>query len=339
MNNDFLCNKYHFMNSLSVFFLKACRKIYGKLFGAYQPPRLPRIEDPDQASDLIYHLLSREEPCMIARFGATELSCIVNYLNIQRGDHHFCKYIKGETGDWWWNHNIMTQMEHWSGFFPPTPEKLTAFCELMLKDSSKVDLLASWLKNEYYLKDKLQNIPRISLLSLEPYWSKHPWSRILSGKKVLVIHPFAELIKKQYQRRQFLFKNPEVLPEFELHTIKAVQSLGGASNGFKDWFEALHWMEKEMDKVNYDICLIGCGAYGFPLAAHAKETGHQAIHLGGALQLLFGIKGKRWENPEYGLEYFKERGIYLKLFNEYWVRPANKLKPLKADSVEGACYW
>lgn len=47
-----------------------------------------------------------------------------------------------------------------------------------------------------------------------------------------------------------------------------------------------------MDKVEYDVCLIGCGAYGFPLAAHAKRTGHKAIHLGGSLQLLFGIAGK-----------------------------------------------
>lgn len=327
------------MNSLSIFFLKVCRKIYGKLFRPYQFPQLSRIEDPDQASDLIYQLLSKEEPCMIARFGAVELSCIVNYLNIQGGDHNLFKYIKGETGDWWWNKRLMYCMENNAGFFPPTPEKLFDFCELMLEDCKDIDLLASWLKNEYYLKDKLQNIPRISLLSLEPYWSEHPWSRILSGKKVLVIHPFAELIKKQYQRRQFLFKNPEVLPEFELHTIKAVQSLGGASNGFKDWFEALHWMENEMDKVDYDICLIGCGAYGFPLAAHAKEAGHQAVHLGGALQLLFGIKGKRWENPDFGFGYLKRKGVYPQLFNDYWIKPTEKLEPLKADAVEEGCYW
>ena len=28
--------------------------------------------------------------------------------------------------------------------------------------------------------------------------------------------------------------------------------------------------------TTYDIALKGCGAYGFPLAAYAKETGHQA---------------------------------------------------------------
>lgn len=32
---------------------------------------------------------------------------------------------------------------------------------------------------------------------------------------------------------------------------------------------------------------------GFNLASYAKRNVHQAIHMGGALQLLFGIKGKR----------------------------------------------
>lgn len=32
---------------------------------------------------------------------------------------------------------------------------------------------------------------------------------------------------------------------------------------------------------DYDICLIGYSAYGFPLAAHAKRKGKKAVHLGG----------------------------------------------------------
>ena len=53
-------------------------------------------------------------------------------------------------------------------------------------------------------------------------------------------------------------------------------------------------MENEIDKHDYEVCLIGCGAYGLPLAAHVKKQGKKAIHIGGALQLLFGIMGKRW---------------------------------------------
>jgi hypothetical protein len=71
----------------------------------------------------------------------------------------------------------------------------------------------------------------------------------LEGKKVLVVHPFAELIEKQYNtNRAYLFKNPDILPEYNLQIIKAVQSLGGECNNFQDRFKALDWMKQEIDK-------------------------------------------------------------------------------------------
>lgn len=73
-------------------------------------------------------------------------------------------------------------------------------------------------------------------------------------------------------KKKISFSNSDVLPDFELITLKAIQSLGGTKQ-FTDWFEALNWMQQKMDKIDYDICLIGCGAYGFPLAAHAKRMG------------------------------------------------------------------
>ena len=184
-------------------------------------------------------------------------------------------------------------------------------------------------------------IKAIQLLLLEPYHAANPWTRILEGKKVLVIHPFSETIKRQYDsKRTLLFKNPKVLPEFDLITIKAVQSIGGKSD-FITWFDALQYMKDEIDKHEYDIALIGCGAYGFPLAAHVKRSGKKAVHLGGALQLLFGIKGKRWMNPEYGMKSlpFITRNYYNNLMNEYWVFPSDTERISNAQNVEGACYW
>ncbi len=163
----------------------------------------------------------------------------------------------------------------------------------------------------------------------------------MKEKKVLVVHPFAKTIQQQYkQRRTLLFKNPDILPKFQLGTFQAVQSIGGQSF-FNTWFDALQYMKDEIDKQDYDIALIGCGAYGFPLAAHIKRSGKKAIHLGGALQLLFGIKGKRWTNPTYGMKSlpFITENYYNNLMNEFWTSPAKTEKPLNANNVEGACYW
>jgi hypothetical protein len=177
---------------------------------------------------------------------------------------------------------------------------------------------------------------------LDPYWANIPWTRALKCKKILVVHPFVKTIENQYKKREFLFKDKNFIPEFEsLNLIMAVQSLGNENTPFNDWFQALDFMKAEIDKIDYDICLIGCGAYGFPLAAHVKRSGKKALHIGGSLQLLFGIRGKRWESvidPHYepGSDILID---YHGLPNDYWVRPSEEETPKNHFKVEGSCYW
>ena len=101
-------------------------------------------------------------------------------------------------------------------------------CEKTIDSASCLDVLGSWQDNEKYLKERLQSCLLVELANLEPFFAERPWTRYLEGKKVLVVHPFAETIKKQYAKRELLFKNNLVLPKFsELHVVKAVQSMGG----------------------------------------------------------------------------------------------------------------
>lgn len=330
------------MNTVSIFILKVLRKLYTKAFGHYHLPVLQREEDPDKASEMIYNLLASNKPCMIARLGSTELLALINYLGVNSKKYSILDYIKGKQPEWWWNNNVMNQMQQWSGFFPPTPKNMQKFGDMMMDDMKELDLLGCWVDNEAWFTDKLKLVKRVHLRLLEPFWAQTPWTKYLEGKRVVVVHPFKEDILMQYNNhRSQLFSNPDILPEFSsLRVIKAVQSLGGENNGFKDWFEALQWMKDEIDKEDYDVCLIGCGAYGFPLAAHVKRQGKQTIHLGGALQLLFGIRGKRWEDPNYGVkEWGISYGSYTALINKYWIRPGNTGKPQNAQQVEGGCYW
>lgn len=331
--------------NLKMFFLKFLRKLFKIITGnkskgqgfLYDAEGDPRI-----ASDDIYHLLMSTSPCMIARYGSTELACIINYLGTNSSSKSILKYIKGEQSDWWWNPAICNQMQKWSGFFPPTIENLIKFSQMMIDDTKQLDYLGSWGYSEEKMRIFFPTNMKSTLLRyLEPFWTDTPWTRALVGKRVLVVHPFNADIENQYKNnRKKLFDNPNILPEFHLETIKAVQSLGGESNGFKDWFEALSWMKSEIDKRDYDICLLGCGAYGFPLAAHCKRMGKKAIHLGGALQLLFGIKGKRWEDPNYGVkEWGIPYGSYSDLMNEHWIRPGQNTQNSHTKNVEGGCYW
>lgn len=324
------------MNTIPIFILKSLRKVYEKVYGKCKYPLLERVVDPNKASEIIYNLLLDEKPCMIARFGANELNAVINYLGINCNSHSILKFIKGKQPEWWWNENIMFNMQNNAGFFPITPENMQRFGRLMLDDIKEVDLLGSWLRQESLLANYLTSCSKYVWLDfLIPFLAENPWSRILEGKKVLVVHPFAETIIKQYNKKEKLFNNPNVLPTFKKITVlKAIQSLGGDNSEFQNWFEALQWMKDKMDESDYEICLIGCGAYGFPLAAHAKRQGKKAIHLGGALQLLFGIRGRRWENPNLNKGY--DISSYM---NDYWVRPSIEEKPNKSENVENACYW
>jgi hypothetical protein len=291
------------------------------------------INNADIAASIIYEALISGKPKMIARFGSTELTCLLNFIGINNYSNQYISYVKGTSPPWWWENKIIQQMQNWSGFFPTSVDKVQQFCELMLNDIPQVDILGSWLKDEKYLEKYLNNPIKIHLELLNPYFSDLSWTRALEGKKILVVHPFDQTIQNQYKKRNLIFKN-NLLPKFDLITIKAVQSIAGNSTGFTDWFEALQFMKNEIDSKDYDICLIGCGAYGLPLAAHVKRKGKISFHLGGSLQLLFGISGKRWENKNYNSLY-----NYSLLINEHWVKPCSEERPTNANIVEGACYW
>jgi hypothetical protein len=289
-----------------------------------------------QATDLIRERVLSGEPLMISRFGANELNCILNYHFIHQGvAGNFRNILTGIPFFFNMNKNIIQSMNINAGFFPPTTENIIKYCQLSLSDLPEIDILGSWLNHEKFLYDYMPSThKRVRLWDLSPVSNPiSPWTIALKGKKVLVIHPFEETIKKQFKKRSLLFDNQELLPDFELKTLKAVQSVAGNGtvSGFKDWFEALESMQEKVLSIDFDFAILGCGAYGMPLAAFIKRMGKQAIHLGGETQIMFGIKGKRWEAPSYN---------YNNLFyNEHWTRPLNIDKPANAEKVEGACYW
>jgi len=224
----------------------------------------------------------------------------------------------------------MREMIRNGGFFPSDPEHLARFARLSLEDCLEADLLGAWTNYDAELPVNLK-ASRVPLMDLEPYFHSDPWTQALQGKRVLVVHPFEKTIQRQYARRTELFKDPRILVDFTLLTFPAVQSLGGQCPAFKDWFAALDWMEKGIAALEFDVAIIGAGAYGLSLAAYIKrDLGKKAIHLGGATQVLFGIKGRRYDvRPEYATE----------LYNDAWVRPASDEVPASASQVEGGCYW
>lgn len=321
------------MSYLVGYGFKAVKAFSGLVGMRAELPKPVCDEDPDSASRSIRVLLESDAPTMIARFGSNELNCVANYLSVKRGIGNWRRYVSGETYPWWWDKRLIGRLHRDAGFFPPTISAVEGFGELMMRDIPLVDLLGSWLPRERLLDRELRDAKKVQLELLNPYFATEPWTRALTGRKVLVVHPFAQTIEAQYPKREQLFAN-RLLPAFELKVLPAVQSIAGERTTFRTWFDALQSMMDAMDREDYDIALIGCGAYGLPLAAHAKRRGRKGFHLGGSLQLLFGIRGRRWEDPNYNEVY-----NYARLMNEHWVKPREDERPRNASEVEGACYW
>ena len=310
--------------------LKFCRKAYRKLCNPAN--RLPIDLSGQAASDLIKAALVAEKPSMISRFGSVELSAILTALAIHDKGGFVCKSLKAVFGEgqyFWWDKSVISSMYNNAGFFPSNPITLSEFAEKMLTDSSIIDILGSWTLGEKLVMDHNPKAKIIKLIDMDPYFHDNPWTEALRGKKVLVIHPFEISIRNQYKKRHLLFTDPRILPVFDLLTLKAVQTIAGEKTNFSNWFEALDSMCEAISQKDFDIAIIGAGAYGMPLSAYVKRMGKKAIHLGGATQLLFGIKGKRWD----------ERGLYQSLYNEHWTRPLPEETPQNARIVESSCYW
>lgn len=285
------------------------------VFYYYKPIKYEQLSIKEQ-QEIFGQLIAEGKPFFAGRLGMTETRMMRDLVFDYKSKYQ----------------DSLNQLCKWSGFFPNDVSLLGRYKEIEIEALGNVDFLLRLRgRGENYLVDKYCRKDVKFANALGGWGVDYPWTKALKGKKVLVIHPFAETIEKQYEKREKLFpSNPDILPEFELHTIKAVQTIAGeADPRFKDWYEAFEWMKAEIDKVDFDIALLGCGAYGFPLASYCKNIGKQAVHIGGDLQMLFGILGSRWESFD----------ITKKMVNDYWVRPSREETPVKASVVEDSCYW
>lgn len=282
-----------------------------------------------QVSDLIISKINLGEPFLVSRFGSEELRWYRNYKFLSK---NFFKrawnYISCNIDFWEKKYRIIDNLT-----FKPTDLPTTNFfINKMDMAIPEIDLLGSWLssENSKYVKFN-KNINFSFLLDLEPFWHDVPWSSALKGKRVLIIHPMVDSIKEQLSKRNKLFENKLMIPDFETEYIQAKYF---DDPKFNTWKAIYEFYINEVKNYQFDIAIIGCGSWGMPIAAEIKQMGKQVIHLGGASQLLFGIMGNRWISGIY------EGSGYKNLMNEHWVKPKQAETPEWTENFEhGSPYW
>ena len=179
---------------------------------------------------------------------------------------------------------------------------------------------------------------QVPLRSLEPYYvePENQWTHFLFGQKVSVVSCFTDTASKQVKKIKDIWGPLGVLPEDVDWQWVQTGHPPSVANGSNEWpshvqdsLEAIEYVVSEVVRQGSRFALIGCGGIGMPIARKLMERGVIAIVLGGAIQVLFGIKGSRWEN----------HSVISKFWNEHWVWPSQEETPRKSSKVEGGCYW
>jgi len=285
-----------------------------------------------KANDLILEMLEKNEVFALSRIGLGEVRWIDWYM---RGglDSNCDGYLyTAQT----YTPTLRDRLKY-GGIYGETYDY---FFEEYIKGISCGDLQVFWFN---YNGEKLvydeqirifnqfsNNSIKVDCECLCPYIHENFWTKGLKDKKVLFVYPFVNTISSQYNRKELIWTGEHAgkLPEFELITYKPVWILG-ENKPHSSFKESLEFMKEEISKIDFDVAIIGCSHYGLPLVAHVKNVMNKSsIYMGGELQILFGIKGKRWDQWERVTRHY----------NENWVRPFEEL-PSNTDMLDGGCYW
>lgn len=187
------------------------------------------------------------------------------------------------------------------------------------------------------------------LRALEPYYwpVEERWTGVLNGQKVCVVSSFTDTISAQLAKGEERVWSSNAVqgalwpsnavglwPSAEWSFVKTgyAPSLALGRAGWEcdaeSWETCVEYVVSEVLKTGARVVIIGCGGLGMVIASRLKREGKICIVMGGATQVLFGIKGRRWENHQIS-------GFW----NSEWVGPSASETPAGASEVERGCYW
>lgn len=285
------------------------------------------IVDVSLGNDRLYECVAAAGPFAAGKIGDTELEVILKYEQYAGDERAFFEAISD-------GHELDLLCLN-CGVFPKRKEVLVRWVAVYLEALHDLDLLGVWHNRgeKEVVATHAHDAMLTGIKALEPYYHEAPWSRALAGKRVVIVTPFVDSISLQYARHRGdeLFPNsPTVLPDFSLNVVKSPFSAALVPPAHVDWHAALDDLKLRLVEAHFDVCLIGAGAWSLPLCSFVKRTLRRpAIHMGGALQILFGVRGRRWEHHP----------VIREFFNDKWIRPLPHERPKSRRKNDGGAYW
>ena len=284
-----------------------------------QPPR----STPSEAREnQVSRFLHQAGGGMWGKIGTTEL------LALEFSDR-WLRPVWPKTASW---RRAAERLHIDSGVFPVTRGQFQGFLEIYQAAIRQLDGVHLWQKEKFlsiYEQEVAHRLcPRADRLAA---WQVgREVCQSLAACRWLVVSPFTESMKRQAGRLaeihglSLFSKTLAHIPE-TCRFLRSPQFSYLEPSPYPTWSEGLARLTEEALGQEFDIALVGCGAWSLPLLANLKVAGKKGIHLGGETQLVFGIKGRRWDSYN--------------IYNEHWIRPSDKETPKDFLRKENGCYW
>lgn len=297
-----------------------------------------RTLDPQQLAELVYPSTAGVSPSFVGRMGNTEAMTSINAkaarsAELQQHAGAMFKWSRAELG-------------RQSGVFGlRNLADLQSFTRIYQDAVNAADVLQITLVQcrehlMYLCYFQLAQRPLIEY-KVDDVDSHKWWLQFLAtlerrSARLLVVTPFVDTVLAQLPKLDRIHPGHNLTRLANrirlLRTPQYFAWARGTDRLNASWFDVLASLRSSplFDPSQSDVVLLGCGAYGMPLAAHAKSLGMGAVYVGGLLQTLFGIRGHRFETGN----------RIAKLMNKHWMRPLPTDMPTgQRDLLEGGAYW
>lgn len=293
------------------------------LWGRPQRPKREILE----AGPAIEKILQHPHGLIYGKLGTTELQAL------EYSDRRIrSNWLPGAT----W-HRQARRLFIDSGVFPEDRDEFEYFLNTYKASIQKLDAVCLWQDQGSYLQAYetafVDDVcPGAALIKPAVFWPFSIYEH-LQGVRLLIVSPFVRTMQAQVDRLPDVFSGrgwANSLKDMR-HRCKFVRCPFFSymeKTPFTSWREGLDRITEAILRHQFDLALIGAGAWSLPLLANLKKEGRKGIHTGGTTQLFFGIRGKRWD---------VQKGY--KIFNANWIHPLPEDTPGGHLRKEEGCYW
>lgn len=283
-------------------------------------------------NEILKSIISSKSPFLLGRVGGTESRIFRVFSN---------NFGKDSV-------QFATNCKNTAGIYPHT--ELSSYYDLIVEDLPFFHFLADWpCPGQFNLKAHLsQNninpfyyiLEYLNPLSMHFVYGIDPsdlWMHSLSSKKILVINPFIDSFKKSTTRSLGSFEK-SLLPKLNCTYFSPPVTFGSPDVDNASFMTRLESTKASLHQLcldnSFDCALVAAGGYGMPISRYlySNKLIPQVFHVGGTLQLYFGIIGQRWLDKPYKDMYAQYKNLHL------WSRPIDSSVIKRAMQVENGCY-